>query len=75
MVRHSMPWDNGLQQGTEFIAYGESSDRFENVLRRMLGHEDGIVDALFSFSRPVTGGYYWCPPLQDGRLDLSSIGI
>ncbi|SFI10040.1 putative iron-dependent peroxidase [Collimonas sp. OK307] len=75
MVRHSMPWDTGLQQGTEFIAYGESSDRFENVLRRMLGHEDNIVDALFSFSRPVTGGYYWCPPLRDGRLDLSSIGI
>jgi putative iron-dependent peroxidase len=75
MVRHSMPWDNGKQQGTEFIAYGESSDRFENVLRRMLGLEDGIVDALFSFSHPVTGGYYWCPPLQDGRLDLRSIGL
>jgi putative iron-dependent peroxidase len=75
MVRHSMPWDNGLQQGTEFIAYGESSDRFENVLRRMLGHEDNIVDALFSFSRPVTGGYYWCPPLRDGHLDLSNIGV
>ncbi|WP_038489465.1 Dyp-type peroxidase [Collimonas arenae] len=75
MVRHSMPWDNGIKQGTEFIAFGESSDRFENVLRRMLGHEDDIVDALFSFSRPVTGGYYWCPPRQGDRLDLRSIAI
>ena len=73
MVRHSMPWDNGLQQGTEFIAFGESSDRFENVLRRMLGHEDDIVDALFSFSQPVTGGYYWCPPLLGQRLDLQAL--
>lgn len=75
MVRRSMPWDDGLQQGIEFIAYCESSDRFESALRRMLGLDDGIVDALFSFSRPVTGGYYWCPPLQGGRLDLRCIGI
>ncbi|HWX03315.1 Dyp-type peroxidase [Collimonas sp.] len=75
MVRHSMPWDNGLQQGTEFIAFGESSDRFENVLRRMLGHEDDIVDALFSFSQPVTGGYYWCPPRLGQRLDLQALAL
>jgi hypothetical protein len=24
----------------------------------------GVVDGLFTFSRPVTGGYYWCPPLD-----------
>jgi putative iron-dependent peroxidase len=75
MVRHSMPWDNGLQQGTEFIAFGESSDRFENVLRRMLGHEDDIADALFSFSEPVTGGYYWCPPRLGQRLDLQALAL
>lgn len=75
MVRHSMPWDNGMQQGTEFIAFGESSDRYENVLRRMLGHEDNIVDALFSFSQPVTGGYYWCPPRLGQRLDLQALAI
>jgi hypothetical protein len=27
-----------------FVAYGESLDRFERVLRRMEGVEDGIVD-------------------------------
>lgn len=75
MVRQSMPWDNGLQQGTEFIAFGESSDRFENVLRRMLGHEDDITDALFSFSQPVTGGYYWCPPRLGQRLDLQALTL
>lgn len=71
MLRRSMPWAGAREQGLEFIAFGKSFDAFESVLRRMAGLEDGIVDALFSFSRPLTGGYYWCPPLKDGRLDLS----
>jgi ATP-dependent HslUV protease ATP-binding subunit HslU len=37
--------------------------------------EDGIADALFTFSRPVTGGYYWCPPVAAARLDLRCLGI
>ena len=42
----------------------------------MTGADDGIIDGLFRFSRPVTGAYYWCPPLQEnGRLDLSLLGI
>jgi putative iron-dependent peroxidase len=75
MVRRSMPWATAHEQGLEFIAYVESLDRFERVLRRMVGLDDGIVDALFSFSRPVSGGYYWCPPVAHDRLDLSRLGI
>ena len=45
------------------------------ALRRMAGLDDGIVDALVGFSRPVSGGYYWCPPLRDGRLDLAALGL
>jgi putative iron-dependent peroxidase len=75
MLRRSMPWTCGREQGLEFIAYGAELDRFERVLRRMLGEEDGIVDALFSFSRPVTGGYYFCPPLAGSALDLSCLGL
>jgi putative iron-dependent peroxidase len=37
----------------------------------MSGMEDGIVDALYSFSRLLNGGYYWCPPLKDGRLTIA----
>lgn len=75
MVRRSMPWASAHEQGLEFIAYGESLDRYERVLRRMVGLEDGIVDGLFSFSRPMTGGYYWCPPMLGDRLDLSHLGL
>lgn len=75
MVRRSMPWVTTHQRGLEFIAYGESLDRFERVLRRMVGLDDGIVDALFTFTRPLTGGYYWCPPIRGTRLNLSRLGI
>ncbi len=70
MVRRSMPFRDRGEEGLYFVAYGESLDRFERVLRRMAGLEDGIPDALLGFSRAVTGGYYWCPPLHDGTLDL-----
>lgn len=71
MVRRSMPWANATQEGLEFIAFVESLDRFEIMMRRMAGLDDGIVDGLFTFSRPVTGGYYWCPPIAKKKLDLA----
>jgi putative iron-dependent peroxidase len=73
MVRRSMPWVTAGAHGLEFIAYGADLDRYERVLRRMVGLEDGTVDGLFSFSRPLTGGYYWCPPVANGRLDLGAL--
>jgi putative iron-dependent peroxidase len=75
MIRRSMPWANAHEQGLEFVAYGQSLDRFERVLRRMMGNEDGVADALFTFSRAVTGGYYWCPPVSGDRLDLHCLGV
>lgn len=70
MLRRSMPFREHGEAGLFFVAYGESLDRFERVLRRMAGLEDGIVDALLTFSRAISGGYYWCPPVREGLLDL-----
>ncbi len=75
LVRRAMPWSGPRASGSEFVAYGATLDAYERILRRMTGAEDGIVDALFSFSRPVTGGYYWCPPLAGGRFDLSFLKL
>jgi putative iron-dependent peroxidase len=74
MLRRSMPWGDAQRHGLYFIAYGATLDAFERVLLRMSGAADGVADALFGFSRPVTGGYYFCPPLRDGRLDLRALG-
>lgn len=74
VLRRSMPWSEGHQAGLVFLAFGRSFDAFEAQMRRMAGLDDGIVDAMFRFSRPTTGGYYWCPPLLEGRVDLRSLG-
>jgi putative iron-dependent peroxidase len=36
---------------------------------------DCITDALFRFTRPVTGAYFWCPPMANGRLDSRVLGM
>jgi porphyrinogen peroxidase len=73
MLRRSMPWAGVDKEGLEFVAFVASLDRFTRMMRRMAGLDDGVVDGLFSFSRPVTGGFYWCPPVAKGRLDLSLV--
>jgi putative iron-dependent peroxidase len=75
MLRKSMPWASATQEGLEFLTHVKSLDVFEIMMRKMVGCDDGIVDGLFTFSRPVTGGYYWCPPIAKDRLDLSALGI
>jgi putative iron-dependent peroxidase len=75
VLRRSMPWADATQEGLVFVAFGRSLDAFEAQLTRMSGLEDGTVDALFRFSRPVTGGYFWCPPVKDGKLNLEAVGL
>jgi len=75
ILRRSMPWASAEGEGLVFVAFGGNFDAFEALLNRMMGKEDGIVDALFRFTRPVSGSYYWCPPLKDGRIDLSALGL
>jgi porphyrinogen peroxidase len=75
LLRRSMPWADATRAGLVFVAFGRSLDAFEAQLKRMAGAEDGIVDALFTFTRPVTGAYFWCPPVRKGRIDLRAIGL
>lgn len=70
MVRRSVAWADNRGAGLAFVALGRSFEAFEIQLRRMSGLEDGVVDALYRFSRPLTGGYYWCPPMGAEGLDL-----
>lgn len=74
VLRRSMPWADDSWEGLVFVSFGKSLDAFEALLNRMVGADDGVVDALFNFTRPVTGSYFWCPPLKDGRLDFRALG-
>jgi len=75
MVRRSMPWADNQGEGLMFVAFGCSFYAFDAQLKRMIGAEDGITDGLFRFTRPISGSYFWCPPVENGKLDLSAIGL
>lgn len=73
VVRRSMPWSDAGKAGLVFVAFGESLGRFEALMRRMAGLDDGIVDALFTFTRPVSGATYWCPPVRAGKIAIAGL--
>jgi len=75
VLRRSMPWANEAEEGLVFVAFGKSFAAFEALMKRMVGADDGVVDALFRISQPVTGSYFWCPPVKDGKLDLRALDL
>jgi putative iron-dependent peroxidase len=75
VLRRSMPWIEGDRAGLMFVAFGASLDAFDAQLRRMSGAEDGVVDALFRFTRPISGACYWCPPMLNGQVDLRALQL
>jgi len=75
VLRRSMPWADAGGEGLMFVAFGRSLQAFEAQLRRMTGQEDGVADALFRFSRPISGSHFWCPPVKDGKLSLAALGL
>jgi putative iron-dependent peroxidase len=75
VLRRSMPWAEGTRGGLNFVAFGKSFDAFEAQLKRMIGAEDGITDALFKFTSAISGSYLWCPPMRGKNLDLRALGL
>ena len=75
VLRRSMPYATGETHGLIFVAFAASLAPFEALLHRMAGAEDGIPDALFEFTQPVTGNHFWCPPSSGGGLDLRAVGL
>lgn len=75
ILRRSMPWGNDQAMGLVFVAFGNSFDAFEAQLTRMVGLDDGIADGLFKFTQPISGSYYWCPPIKGDSLDLSIVNL
>jgi porphyrinogen peroxidase len=67
-LRRSMPWSDGRNSGLMFAAFGKSFEAFELQLARMVGADDGITDAVFKMSKPITGSFFWCPPVLNGQI-------
>lgn len=75
ILRRSMSWIEGQKSGLMFVGFGKNFDAFEAQWSRMLGCDDGLLDALFCFSQPQSNDYYWCPPIYQGKLDLTALNI
>jgi len=75
MLRRSLPWNNETQEGLMFVSFGKSFDAFNAIMERMVGMDDGITDGLFRFTQPINGGFFWCPPMKGGKLNLDLLKI
>jgi len=65
IYRRSVPYGTVAEHGLYFVAFSADRARFETMLGRMFGTDgDGRHDRLTDFSRPVSGAYYYAPPLN-----------
>ena len=65
IYRRSVPYGTVAEHGLYFVAFSADRARFETMLGRMFGTDrDGQRDRLTDFSRPVSGAYYYAPPLN-----------
>ena len=64
IYRRSVPYGTVAEHGLYFVGFSAERRRFDRILERMFGMgEDGIVDRLINFSRPVSGAFYFAPSL------------
>jgi putative iron-dependent peroxidase len=63
IYRRSVPYGTLTEAGLYFVAFSADRTRFDRMLARMFGLEDGTHDRLMDFSRPVTGSFYFAPSL------------
>jgi putative iron-dependent peroxidase len=65
IYRRSVPYGAIAEHGLYFVAFSADRSRFDTMLGRMFGTDgDGRHDRLTDFSRPVSGAYYYAPPLN-----------
>jgi putative iron-dependent peroxidase len=64
IFRRSVPWGTVLEQGLYFLGFSADQSRFDRMLARMYGLEDGVRDHLLDFSTPSSGAYYFAPRLE-----------
>jgi len=65
IYRRSVPYGTVAEHGLYFVAFSADRSRFETMLGRMFGTlGDGGHDRLTDFSRPVSGAFYYAPPLN-----------
>jgi porphyrinogen peroxidase len=65
VFRRNMPYGTTTDHGTMFVGFSAEQRRLAGMLESMAGLGDGVRDALTSYTRPLTGAYYFVPSAQD----------
>jgi hypothetical protein len=69
VFRRNMPYGTTTDHGTMFVGFSAEQRRLAGMLESMAGLGDGVRDVLTSYTRPLTGAYYFVPSAQDlGRF-------
>jgi porphyrinogen peroxidase len=64
IFRRSVPYGTIAEHGLYFVAFSADRSRYEKMLARMFGTDGlGPHDRLLEFSRPISGAFYFAPPL------------
>jgi putative iron-dependent peroxidase len=65
IYRRSVPYGTVAEHGLYFVAFAADRSRFDTMLGRMFGiGGDERHDRLTDYSRPVSGAFYYAPPLN-----------
>lgn len=64
IFRRSVPYGDLDEHGLLFVAFSADQSRLARMLDRMTGVDDGIRDALTTWSTPLAGAFYFAPPLD-----------
>ncbi|MCY4096133.1 MAG: Dyp-type peroxidase [Gammaproteobacteria bacterium] len=65
IYRRSTPTGGMKNAGLYFLAFSAEPQRFTWILESMLGKtKDGLRDRLLTFTKPLTGSFYFAPNLQ-----------
>jgi porphyrinogen peroxidase len=67
IFRRNMPYGTVTDHGTMFVGFSADQRPLAAMLESMAGVTDGIRDALTSYTRPLTGAYYFVPSTQSLR--------
>ena len=63
IYRRSSPTGGIADPGLFFLAFSADVERFRILLNSMFGNtDDGLQDRLLSWSRPISGSFYYAPP-------------
>jgi putative iron-dependent peroxidase len=63
IFRRSTPYGDLDEHGLLFVGFSADQRRLGLMLDRMVGAEDGVVDAILRWSTPVAGAFYFAPPV------------